>query len=194
MAPEPVSTAPGRPGGARVSGVPAEPLGDPERRPATEAEARALASALRLRILRQCLDQALTNKEIAERLARNPGSVLYHVRRLVETGFLAPDEERRGPRGSREVPYRATGKSWTLDVRDPKGTGSQAMLDAFLEEVRAGDPAETAFSRLGIRLTPDERTEFIARMQSLFDEYARRSPSPGAAPYSIFFAFHPDQR
>ena len=39
-----------------------------ERRPATEQEARTLASPLRLRILRLCLDVSLTNKEIAERL------------------------------------------------------------------------------------------------------------------------------
>src|SRR5439155_18198906 len=59
------------------------------RRPATEAEARALASGIRLRILRLCLDRPLTNKEIAERLDANPATVLHHVRKLVDTGFLA---------------------------------------------------------------------------------------------------------
>ena len=57
----------------------------PQRRPATDAEARALASGLRLRILRLTLDEALTNKEIAERVGRNPASVLHHVRTLVDT-------------------------------------------------------------------------------------------------------------
>ena len=59
------------------------------RRPATEAEARALASAIRLRIMRLCLDRPLTNKEIAERLGANPATTLHHVRTLVATGFLA---------------------------------------------------------------------------------------------------------
>jgi hypothetical protein len=81
-----------------------------ERRPVTDAEARALASAVRLRIRRLCLHEALTNKEIAARLGRNPASVLHHVRTLVEAGFLAPGAERRGARGAREVPYRATGE------------------------------------------------------------------------------------
>lgn len=174
----------------------AEPHPEPpsERRPATEAEAHALASALRLRILRLCLDEALTNKEIAAGLGRNPGSVLYHVRRLVETGFLAPEPERPGARGAREVPYRATGKSWTLDVRDPGGGGRRAMLDAFLEEVRDQDPAETTFARLGLRLADADRDEFLQRVQHLLDEFARREPDPGGRPYSVFVAFHPDER
>src|SRR5262245_38722754 len=110
-------------------------------RPATEAEARALASAIRLRILRLCLDRALTNKEIAGRLGTHPATVLHHVRTLVATGFLAPEEERRGTRGAREVPYRATGKSWVVDVQETaehSGVG-QAMIDAFLAEIRLVD-------------------------------------------------------
>src|SRR5258707_8984566 len=106
------------------------------RRPATEEEARALASSLRLRILRLCLDRALTNKEIAARLDANPATTLHHVRKLVATGFLAPQEERRGARGAREVPYLATGKSWTMDVRESgvRGHGT-AMIEAFLDEI-----------------------------------------------------------
>ena len=69
----------------------AEPEGPPrivgERRPATDAEARALASGVRLRILRLCWDEPRTNKEIAARLDRNPATVLHHVRTLVDTGF-----------------------------------------------------------------------------------------------------------
>ena len=86
------------------------------RRPATDAEAKALASGIRLRIIRLCLDRALTNKEIAERLDANPATVLHHVRTLVATGFLVPQEERRGPRGTREVPYLSTTKSWQLSL------------------------------------------------------------------------------
>ena len=76
------------------------------RRPATDAEARALASALRLRVLRLCLHEALTNKEIAKRLERDPATVLHHVRTLVNTGFLVSGEPRPGPRG---LPCRPAG-------------------------------------------------------------------------------------
>ena len=87
-----------------------------ERRPATDAEARALASALRLRILRLCLVGGADEQGDRRAARPQPGHVLHHVRTLVDTGFLAAGPARRGTRGSREVPYRATGKSW-LDGR-----------------------------------------------------------------------------
>jgi predicted ArsR family transcriptional regulator len=163
-----------------------------ERRPATEAEARALASAVRLRILRVCLDRARTNKEIADRLGLNPASTLHHVRRLVGTGFLAPEPERRGARGAREVPYRATGKSWTVDVHEAAHR-SRAMLEAFLEEIRQVEmDSQTAMARLGLRLSVEEFAVFRDRLQAVLDEYRDREPTPGGVPYSVFLAIHPD--
>jgi DNA-binding transcriptional ArsR family regulator len=165
------------------------------RRPATEAEARALASAIRLRILRLCLERALTNKEIAQRLDANPATTLHHVRKLVATGFLAAEETRRGARGAREVPYRATGKSWTLQVHGSgvSGTG-QAMLDAFLEEISlvGPDEADSKMTRLGLRLSPDEYGELTRRLQDLLDEYASRPRRPDGRAYSLFLSIHPD--
>src|ERR687886_1929600 len=87
-----------------------------ERRAATQAEARALTHPLRQRILRLCLDEELTNKQLADRLGADPGTVIHHVRKLVSTGFLAAGDVRRGARGALEKPYRATGKSWTIDI------------------------------------------------------------------------------
>jgi DNA-binding transcriptional ArsR family regulator len=174
------------------------------RRPATEAEARALASAIRLRIMRLCLDRPLTNKEIAERLGANPATTLHHVRTLVATGFLAAQKERRGTRGAREVPYLATGKSWTLSVHDHRIDGSgRAMLDAFLEEIayididavqETDDPTDpSGFSRLGLRLPPKDLLELGDRMAALLNEYAiRPADMTDGIPYSIFLAFYRD--
>jgi predicted ArsR family transcriptional regulator len=160
------------------------------RRPATEAEAKALASAVRLRILRLCLERPLTNREIADRLAANPATTLHHVRKLVATGFLAARPARRGARGSREIPYLATRKSWTLDVGD---RGDRSMIDAFLQEIALVEPGDqVAASRLGLRLTPPEYAELLRRLSELLDEYAERPPSPGGRPYSLFLAVHPD--
>jgi Predicted transcriptional regulator len=166
------------------------------RREATEAEARALASAVRLRILRLTLDQALTNKEIAERLDRNPASVLHHVRRLVDTGFLVAEPVRRGRRGSREVPYRATGKSWTVNVSGPeaRSTGEQAIVAAFLEEIRDIDLARTTSTRLGLRLTTEEFAELSARIQAILDEFVRRPRSEQGEPIGVFIMAYPDPR
>lgn len=160
----------------------------PERRPATDAEARALASGLRLQILRLTLDEALTNKEIAERLDRNPASVLHHVRTLVDTGFLRAEPVRRGARGSREVPYRATGKSWQLEVPNVSG----AVLAAFLAEAEQVPAGALETSRLGLRLTDDEVQELRQRLHDLLEEFHRRPTSPDAEPWSVFLALHPD--
>lgn len=163
-----------------------------ERRPATDAEARALASAVRLRILRLCLDQALTNKEIAGRLERNPASVLHHVRTLVEHGFLTAEPVRRGVRGAREVPYRATGKSWLMDQAGGPGPARDPLLAAFLEEVAIVGEARLESSRLGLRLTAGELAKFRSRLYTLLDEYARRPIAPDAENWSLYLGMHPD--
>jgi DNA-binding transcriptional ArsR family regulator len=159
------------------------------RRPATDAEARALASTTRLRILRVCLYQARTNKEIAAALRTNPATTLHHVRRLVDTGFLAAQAERRGTRGAREIPYRATGKSWRIET--PAKT--RALLDTFLEEL-ALVPIETVETvRLGLRLDAAGHAEFDARLLALLEEFRGRSDEAAqGAPWSVFVALHPD--
>jgi predicted ArsR family transcriptional regulator len=163
------------------------------KRPATEAEARALASAVRLRILRLCLDGALTNKEIAERLAANPATTLHHVRTLVDTGFLATQPVRRGTRGSREVPYLATRKSWTVDVAESGVSGAgRAMIDAFLDEIRLVDADRADLNRLGLRLTESDFAELQERVSALLHEYQARPPDPAGQAYSVFIALYQD--
>src|SRR3954466_7743925 len=93
----------------------------PAEREATPDEMRALGHPLRWRILRLTLDVPLTNKEIAERLGRAPGTVLHHVRELVNAGFLEAQDVRSGKRGALERPYRATGKSWRVRLAPNAG-------------------------------------------------------------------------
>jgi predicted ArsR family transcriptional regulator len=174
------------------------------RRPATEDEARALASAIRLRILRLCLDHALTNKQVAARLGVNAATTLHHIRKLVATGFLAAEEERRGTRGAREVPYRSTGKSWTLSVGATRVEGGgRAMLDAFLDELSyvdidptMGDHTDVErvhLMRLGLRLPPEQLAELSERINTLLDEYASQPPDlENGVPFSVFMALFPD--
>jgi len=168
------------------------PLIRGEKRKATDAEARAIASAVRLRILRMCFSEALTNKELAERLGRNPASVLHHVRTLVDTGFLVAEPVRRGTRGSREVPYRATGKSWLMDVDDRPPQDRDPILAAFLEEVGEVGERHLQSSRLGLRLSPANLEEFRQRLHGLLDEYARRPSDPDAEHWSLYLGMHPE--
>jgi DNA-binding transcriptional ArsR family regulator len=165
-----------------------------KRRPATPEEARALAHPLRLRILRLALDEPLTNKQLAERLGRDPGTVLHHVRNLVETGFLVPDEVRQGSKGALEKPYRSTGKSWSLSLDESptaESTASQAMLEAFLAELdEAGPDAATGFSRLALTLDQASLEELQTRLQEVLDEFADRPADPEGEPYGLFLAMH----
>lgn len=132
-----------------------------------------------MRILRLCLDEALTNKQIAEALDRDPGSTLHHVRMLVNTGFLALEEERRGSRGAAEKPYRATGKSWQMSVED-SSDAKVAIVDAFREELRAAGPERVLLlTRFANRLNEASYTEFAERLQTLVEEFALRNDEDG---------------
>jgi DNA-binding transcriptional ArsR family regulator len=158
------------------------------RRLATDEELRALASTLRLRILRVCLGEPRSNKEIAAALGKDPATTLHHVRRLVDTGFLEAQPVRRGNRGSREIPYQATKKSWTLESPGKSG----AMLETFLEEIALVPIESVNMSRLGLRLSPAEKDEFDTRLQALLDDFANRPDTPDGAAWSVFYASHPD--
>jgi DNA-binding MarR family transcriptional regulator len=158
------------------------------RRAATDEEARALASALRIRILRVCLDEPHSNKEIAQVLGRDPATTLHHVRRLVDTGFLAAQPERRGTRGSREIPYLATGKSWRMQTP----AKDRILLDTFLEEVSLVPVDRLETARLGLRLSPDQLEAFMDRLMSVLDEFREEHDDPDAEPLSLFVAIHPD--
>src|SRR3954452_293038 len=98
----------------------------PSRRPPTEPEAAALASTVRLRIIRMTRVEPLTNARIAELLGRDPATTLHHVRRLAGPGFLEPLATRRGARGAREIPYRPTDLSWNLDGAGGDAAASEA--------------------------------------------------------------------
>ncbi|GAA3804445.1 ArsR family transcriptional regulator [Cellulomonas soli] len=154
-----------------------------------DADARALASTLRLRILRLCLDEPLTNREIAVRLEKNPATVLHHVRTLVERGFLRAEPVRRGARGSREVPYRATGRSWTSPSFPGK---SRILIDTFLEEVALVEPDGVDATRLGLRLDDAGLDELRGRLHAVLQDFAARAPDPDGTPYSVFLAVHED--
>ena len=154
-----------------------------------DADARALASVLRMRILRLCLDEPRTNKEIADRLGRDPATTYHHVRTLARRGFLAAQPARSGTRGAREVPYVATRKSW----RVPRIPGQdQVLVAAFLEEVAEAPPDSVATARLGLRLDDAGWVEFRTRVDALLEEFASRPADPGGTAYSVFLAYHED--
>ena len=145
-----------------------------QRRPATVLEAKALAHPLRLRILRLCAQHELTNKQLSDRLGSEPGTVLYHVRLLVEAGLLRQAPVRTGGSGALEKPYRITEPTWWLD--DPLGRAEPdvrfAPIQAFQDELQeAGPESVRLFERFMLHLSAEDIEELDRRILAVLDEY-----------------------
>jgi Mn-dependent DtxR family transcriptional regulator len=141
-----------------------------------------------MRILRLCLHEAKTNRELAEELGVNPGTMLHHVRSLTTNGFLEAQEPRVGPRGAKELPYRATGLSWRMG----DDSISPVLIETFLQEIEGLAPEQIQVSRLGLKLNEANKWELLERFQALLQEYADRDADPDGEPISLLFVEHPD--
>lgn len=157
---------------------------------ATQARNRALSSPLRMRILRFCLYEARSNREIAREFDLNPGTSLHHVRTLVDTGFLAAAESRTGARGATEIPYLATRRSW----RTPVPNISSVLIQTFLQEIEGVDPEDIRIARLGLMLDEAGVTELRARLDAVLDDFIERGPDADGVPVSVMIAMHPENR
>jgi predicted ArsR family transcriptional regulator len=165
---------------------------------ATPEEFKAMAHPLRLRILRLCLHEALTNKQIADRLKMNPATVLHHVRLLAATGFLEVEQVRSGARGALEKPYRATGKSWTLSFprAEDKAVANLAVVDALRDELAETAPDDVLYmGRLGRKLSAAAAEELRLHIRKLSQDLADQDDDPDGDQYGFFVVLHrrPDQ-
>ena len=161
---------------------------------ATAREIKALAHPLRLRILRLCGLQELTNKQLADRLGQDPGTMLYHIRQLLSTGFLEPAAVRTGESGALEKPYRSTGRSWNLDTAlgEAGPEGPLAPVEAFREELtEAGPGALATLSRFVLHLSEADAEDLITRIHGVLSEYTdsdgQRADQPA---YGGIFVLH----
>ena len=131
----------------------------------------------------------LTNKELAARLGRDPGTTYHHVRTLVDTGFIVPEtERRRATRGAREIPYRSTGKSWTIEVTTDDTTA--AVVDALRAELLESPTQDRLLSRIALRLDADQRRELERRLTEVINEAVSWEPVPTGEPWALFIALH----
>lgn len=143
---------------------------------------------MRLRILRLCLHEPRTNKEIADILELNPATSLHHVRTLVSSGFLSAEEPRRGNRGAKEVPYRSTRQSWGTRIPD----AAPLLVDTFLQEINGLEPEEIQVIRVGLKLSEATQKEMMGRIRAVIEDYAMREPEVDGVATSLFLAHHLD--
>jgi predicted ArsR family transcriptional regulator len=168
-------------------------FGDADKVEATPEEFKAMAHPLRLRILRLCLYEALTNKQIADQLGKDPATTLHHVRMLHRTGFLEAEPPRSGNRGALERPYRATGKSWVLSVPRPedKHTVKLAAVDALRDELaETQDEDVLVETRLGFKLSREAAAELQVRLDELVRELHGLGVDSEGDAYGFFVTLH----
>ncbi|TCO59699.1 ArsR/SmtB family transcription factor [Actinocrispum wychmicini] len=143
---------------------------------ATTDELKALGHPVRWRILRLCLDRAMTNKQLSVWLDLAPATTLRHIRALVKTNFLAAEPVRTGDHGALERPYRATSRTRGLSIlHDDTGLAHQvdlAVLAAHRAEmIAAGNDAGRGATRGVLRLRPHSIESLNHRIRELIAEY-----------------------
>lgn len=176
----------------------------------TPAQLKAVSDPLRLEILETLLKEALTVKQVADRLGQPPTKLYYHVNALEKVGVVTVVET-RVKSGIIEKYYRASAQSLKVDrqlLRAKKSDAFETLLsvvfDATVDDLRrsraAGllvmpdDPeAETTnltISRTLLNLPPAAVPKAIAKLNALIKEwdYPERA---GDVNYGFTFAFYP---
>ena len=134
--------------------------------------------------------------ELAVSLGERPATVLHHVRTLVATGFLTEEAWRRGPRGSTEKPYRATGKSAQLD--QAMSGGDRLRLCSRRWQPRSTRPARMRSSRgSGCQCgsVQTNSTELLGQIRALIASYPGPEAYMGSHdaegdPYALLVVLH----
>jgi predicted ArsR family transcriptional regulator len=158
----------------------------PVRRQATIEELKALTHPVRWRILRMCLDESLTNQELARRLGLWPTATLRHIRALAGVGFLVAEPVRTSDKGALERRYHAAGRTCELvlsELHEPElvERGDLADVSAHRRELLDAEPdADRALGRGVMCLDPASRAELSDRIERLFEEFRERQDPEGA--------------
>ena len=152
---------------------------------------KALGHPLRLRVLEMLGtsgEEAITNRELANKLGVDPGHLHFHVRMLLRAGLITLVDTGKG----REKPYRPIAR--TLRVA-PELLASGLTTDlraAMLDEVQRGwdeHGAEGLFrsAQVTARISPERALELITELV----EKARDAEEEGAQPLVITAVLHP---
>ncbi|WP_185843175.1 hypothetical protein [Microbacterium kyungheense] len=73
---------------------------------------------------------------------------------------------------------------------DARGTRT-VLIETFLQQIQGVDPDELDSTWLGLKLTPEPKSEFQERLYRLVNEF-RSAAHPDGDTYSFFSTLHPD--
>jgi DNA-binding transcriptional ArsR family regulator len=150
---------------------------------------KALGHPLRLKVL-QALgqsDEPLTNRELAARLAVDPGHLHFHVRMLHRAGLIE-----RAEAAGREKPYRAVAKHLKVGSEIRAAGGASELQAAQLRELERGFETHAAqgqfrSAQVHTRLAPETVRDLLRRLVSELTELEDESEPL----QTVTFAFHP---
>jgi DNA-binding transcriptional ArsR family regulator len=139
---------------------------------------KALGHPLRVRVLEMLGhegDWQLTNRELAQRLAVDPGHLHFHVRMLLKAGLIElADTDRHG----REKPYRSVAKTFRVAPELLAAGGASDIQAAMLDQVQRAHALYSAgptfrSAQLEVKLTVEKArelmTEFLEKARELED-------------------------
>lgn len=133
---------------------------------------KALGHPLRLRVLEALgeTDEALSNRELAQRLGVDPGHLHFHVRMLLRAELIRQVPSDKG----REKPYRAAAK--TLKVApELVSAGASSLHLAVMDDLQRAQVEYSAegrfrFVRVTVRLDPEKALEVLSELVPRFEE------------------------
>lgn len=151
----------------------------PERNPIPQVltinrpdQLKALGHPLRLRVLEALgeTDEALSNRELAQRLGVDPGHLHFHVRMLLRAELIQQVPSDKG----REKPYRAAAKTLKVapELVSAGATNLQFAVMDDLQRAHAEHGAEGTFRfvRVVVRLDPEKALEVLSELVPRFEE------------------------
>jgi DNA-binding transcriptional ArsR family regulator len=180
---------------------------------------KVFAHPLRHQILESLTLEALTVKQVAERLGLSPGKLYYHINLLEEHGLIQVVEKRILANIIESV-YRASAPCLEVDpallsfgteegrqtIHAFLGSGLDAIRDDLLDslEARAAqlargareDPRRVLTTRSLSRISKAQVEAFLARLDQLIEDFeaSDAEPEPGAdalQPYALSVLFYP---
>lgn len=163
-------------------------------------ELRALLDRKRVVILRMLAEEALTVKQLADRMGLVPASVHYHVKVLERAGLVALVEVKEKS-GILEKYYRSVAREFQVDPSlgsEPEAPG--LALDALIRDMRSsvnhlqhtGDADPLINVQLvNVNLSRDTAARFAGRLHELAEEF-KASEEPNAhEAYALALAVYP---